>query len=430
MAAFEKIVSGDDLILKNKYGVFSKNEIEIQLKEGHLTIGELGSIYGFKEYQIIHVLKSLGITYRNDLNDTRIIDASIDGPLHQVLIGTLLGDAYMTSNSYSLGHGVSQYDYCYHIAERLHQFIASFGDFNTKAKTKKSFNFWTYRHDVFKSYLTRFYSHGMNKKYFTIESIYDLEPEGLAYWYMDDGKFNKHGAYLCVGAISVKEGKVFTDLLKNKFSLHSNLQCYDAKNNNYAIYIQARSHTHFYNLIGPYIVPSMKYKIVGSKFPVIPFTKELIVSRHLQLCEKAKRYIRYFGDKDVQKEILEKNRFPNIKIEYINRIKDLIKNDKIISKVIKRDISKERLIKLFGEGLSDQQVADKFGFGRNRIASLQRSFGITRKNTRMTLDKQEQLKELFYEPCMTVQKAMKKLHISFYKVKEWVEKDQFENKKV
>jgi len=424
MAAFEKNIVGDDIILKNIYGLFSKNELETQLREGHLTIGELGSIYSLKEYQIIHVLKSLDITYRNNLNDTRIIESTIDGSLHQVLIGTLLGDAYMTNNSYSLGHGISQYDYCYHVAERLNKFIASFGDFNTKAKTKKSLNFWTFRHDVFKSYLSRFYSHGMDKKYFTEKTAYDLEPEGLAYWYMDDGKYGKYGVNLCVGDISEEEGEILTKLLKSKFSLHSNLQCYDSKNENYTIYIQAKSRSHFYDLISPYIIPSMRYKITGSKFQRIPFKKDLIVNRHLQLCEKAGRYVRYFGDKDIQKEILKKNKFEDFKSKYIKKVKVSIEKDSIVSKRIKRDVSKEDLIKLFDEGCSDQQIADKYGFGRKRIASLRRSLGIVRKNSRVTQDKLEQLKELFSEPDMTIQKAMKRLHLSFYKVKEWIKENK------
>ena len=420
MAAFEKIISGDDLILKNRYGLFSKKELEAQLKEGHLTVGELGSLYNLKEYQIIHVLKSLEIIYRNDLNDTRIFDATIDNSLHQVLLDTLLGDAYMTDKSYLLGHGLSQYDYCYHIAERLHQFVASIGDFNVKAQTKKSINFWTYRHNIFSPYFDRFYSHGIKKKYFTEKTAPDLESEGLAYWYMDDGKYSKYGAYLCVGNISIEEGNILIDLLKRNFSISSNLQKYDAKKNSYAIYIQAKSRKHFYDLISSYIISSMRYKITGSRFPRIAFIRELIISRHLKLCEKAKRYIRYFGDEVIQKENLKNNIFLDSKIEYINRIKSHIKERKMVSRNIKKDILKKELVELFNEGFSDQQIADMYDVGRNKIAFFRRSFDIIRKSSWITKAKEEQLKELFSDPDMTIQRVMKELHISFYKVKNWM----------
>lgn len=416
MVAFEKIVSGDDLVIKNKYGIFSRNELKAQLKEGHLTVMELGLIYGLKEYQIVHLLRCLDISYRNNLGDIRIIDGIIDDSLHQVLLGTLLGDAYMRGNFYLLGHGISQYDYCYHVAERLHKFVASIGDFNTKAKTKKSLNFWTYRHDVFKPYFNRFYSQGMHKKYIIEGTAYDIEPEGLAYWYMDDGKYDKYGAYLCVGDISKKEGGVLIDLLKKKFSISSNLHFYDAVNMNYALYIQAKSRLSFYGLITPYIIPSMSYKIEGIKFPRIPFIKKLIISRHLQLCKKAERYIRYFGDTFIQERVIKKAKFPDYKAEYIKEVK----KRKTLSKRIKKDVSKKTLIEFFHNGLSDQQVADRYGFGRNKIAFFRRSFGIARKNVRITIEKQKQLKKLFLDSNMTIQKAMKELHLSFYKIKEYL----------
>ena len=94
MAAFTIEDIDGDQILKNKYGIYSKKELITQLQEGHLTVEELGEIYKLKSYQMVHILRVLKIDFRNNVNDTRIINSSISSSVHQVLLGTLLGDAF------------------------------------------------------------------------------------------------------------------------------------------------------------------------------------------------------------------------------------------------------------------------------------------------------------------------------------------------
>ena len=42
MTKFEKVTKGDDTELRNKYGFFSKKDLETQLKDDHLTVKKLG----------------------------------------------------------------------------------------------------------------------------------------------------------------------------------------------------------------------------------------------------------------------------------------------------------------------------------------------------------------------------------------------------
>jgi LAGLIDADG DNA endonuclease family. len=302
---FEKSFKDGDLTLRNKYGLFSKKDLKAQLKEDHLTVKRLGERYLLKDYQMVHVLRVLDLTFRNPVNDTRVLDSSISPSLHQVLIGTLLGDGSMlTPKSFYVGHGLNQIDYCYHLAERLHQFVASFGDKDVKARTKKSFEFWTYRHDVFKPYYERFYSRGKHKKHITEKSAFDLNPEGLAYWTMDDGKFNEYGYYLCVGKINPEEGLVLVNLLKNNFGLNSNIQAQHKEKGHYNLYIQANSRQHFIDLISPYVIPSMMYKLKGESPPDVPFSIDGVVSRHRQLCKEANRHIGYSGEFKIEQHFM------------------------------------------------------------------------------------------------------------------------------
>jgi len=422
MPAFVLEKTNNDVVLKNKYGVYSRNELEQQLREGHFTAEELGDIYGLKTYQIVHVLRTLEITYKNKLNDVRISDPSITPSMHQVLLGTLLGDAYMKCpKSYSLGHGINQMDYCYHVAERLHPFIASFGDKNTDCATKKSFEFWTYRHDIFKPYFDRFYSRGRKKKYFNKGTVFDLNPEGLAYWCMDDGKYNRYGFHLCVGKITEEEASVLMALLRDKFNIYTTFQVQSIEKSHYNLYVKAESRNHFISLISPYIIKSMRYKIEGTSPSQEVFSKEAVFNKHHSLCKKAKRFIRYFGDKNVQDYISSNIEIKGPKIIYRDKIIELINSGKQVSHTFfSKAPSKEVLIELLNQNMSDKQIAERLRVGRNRIGELRRLYGIERKSKRISPAQHDRLLNLFNTPGMTIQKAQKHMRMSFYKIKDWL----------
>lgn len=420
MPAFTTELRGDDLILRNKYGVYSKKELETQLRDGHLTIEEIGSIYGLKDYQMVHVFNCLGIVYRNLVNDTRIYDPTISSSMHQVLLGTLLGDGYMKDpKSYALGHGVFQMDYCYHVAERLHPFVASIGDINTKSKTEKAFSFWTHHHDVFLPYFQRFYSHGKSKKYITSETVPDLGPEGLAYWFMDDGK---HGYYLCVGKISEQEGSILIDVLKQNFGIGVTFQAQDKLRGHFNLYVLAKSRDKFLRLISPYIIPSMQYKLTARAPAQVVFSRSAVVSRHLELCKKAGRCVRYFGDKIIQKEVIEKGSIQDSKTKYVAGIMSAIQAGSQVSHTsIRKMPADSELRKLFDKGMTDSQIAKSIGVGRNRVSQLRRSLKIDIKDRRVTPEQDARLRELFLRPGVTLIEVMRAMHMSFYKVKKWAE---------
>jgi len=383
MPAFYIEKQGSDLILHNKYGIYSKNELEHQLQSGHLTMIELGQVYHLRKYQFTHIFRSLGILYRNNLNDTRIIDSTITPRMHQILLGTLLGDAYMTEpKSYSLTHSIYQMEYLYDVANNLNPFIATIGD--RKLKLGESIFLWTYRHDVFIPYFNHFYSHGKSKKFLNAESIQGLDPIGLAYWYMDDGKFSEYGANLCVGNITSEEGSILIKYLKDTFNINSTFQNHDIKKGYHNIYIKAESRSHFFNLIEPHIVPSLSYKLSGDPPPKI-FSEEAVIKKHAALCSISKRCIRYKGRDIITDEILKnKNNTSDYKQIFLDKIQDDIKNGRQISFTKFREVpSVEELRKMFIEkNMTDKQIAQCLGYGRHRIALLRHSLGIARRKCR------------------------------------------------
>jgi len=422
MPAFQLIPSSDDLLLKNKYGYYSKKELGSQLINGHFTLKELGNIYNLKTYQIKHVFNSLGIVEVNPIGNTRVFSSEINPSLHQVLIGTLLGDAYMKTISYSVGHSIHQLDYIYHLAERLHPFVASFGD--KDHSNTKSFSFWTFSHKVFIPYFERFYSHGKSKKFFLESTAPDIGPEGLAYWFMDDGKYGEYGFYLCVGDITHDEGSILIKMLKDNFGIESTFQNHNIEKGYHNIYITAESRARFLEIIIPYIIPSMRYKLEGTEYPKVEFSVTNIVGRHLKLCACAGRPIRYFGNKDVQRVISEKMNISDPKTIYKNKIIEDINNGGQVSKTFFRKVPfNEELKKLFECGMTDKLIAETYGFGRGRIASLRKCLNIPGKKSRVPAGRDTQLKRLFSIPGITMEKVMKEIHMSFYSLKTWMERN-------
>ena len=367
---------GPDLILHNKYGVFSKMELESHLKEHSLTINELSQAYGIKSFRIEHILDSLGITYRNSLNDTRISDPTITPSLHQLFLGTLLGDASMVNPKfYKVTHGMRQLPYTYHIAECLGSYVSTIH----YKKEVDAVEVYTNRHGNLIPYFNRFYSHGKKKKYMCEGVIHDIEPAGLAYWYMDDGKYSEYGAYLCVGNITVQEGDNLRCTLENKFNLFTTLQNHNIDKGYYNIYIKAESRNHFFELISPHIIESMRYKIVGDTYPD-RYPVKSMVEFHLSLCDRIQMPVRFSGDDCVGKEIGEVCIIKDPKQVYIDDIKRGLKVGDFKSRVAIRKMPNEDILRQhFTEGLTDDCIAQKYGFGRNTIASVRRSMGIPRK---------------------------------------------------
>ena len=369
------------MILRNKYGVFSRVELEDQLREGNLTTQELGEIYGLNQSRIVQVLRCLGITYRNPLSKIRAPEFQITPEIHQILLGTLLGDAFMRNPlCYEVMHSINQTGYLYHIAEQLCPSVSCIS--YRRMPLGEALHLWTNRHPSFLPYFDLFYSRGKTKKHITQSAIYDLDARGLAYWYMDDGKYGNLRVYLCVGNVTEDEGSVLVRFLKSRFSLETIFQSHNKPKGHYNIYIKAESRSHFLSLIDSYIIPSMRYKIEGKPYPVLKRRSD-IVTHHIGLCEAVGREICFTGQSEIQSEVKSLIKIVDPKKSYIESIRQKISSGEMVSRTsMRQEPSKEALIQFFLEGLTDAEVARKMGFGRNRIARLRREMGIERKRRR------------------------------------------------
>ena len=93
------------------------------------------------------------------------------------------------------------------------------------------------------------------EKRITKEFLKNYSELSLAVHFMDDGCKLKSGYSIATNCFSNEDLKLFIDFLKSKF----NLDCSLHKNN--ILYIGAKSKDNFTNLIKPYIIDSMLYKL-------------------------------------------------------------------------------------------------------------------------------------------------------------------------
>ena len=86
--------------------------------------------------------------------------------------------------------------------------------------------------------------------------IKDLNEFGLAIWFMDDGSKSLSGYNIYTCSFSIKDVLFLKQFIEEKFGLY----CTYCKSTN-SIYIKKKSVEKFTNLIKPYTITSMLYKL-------------------------------------------------------------------------------------------------------------------------------------------------------------------------
>jgi len=86
-----------------------------------------------------------------------------------------------------------------------------------------------------------------------------LSPLALAIWVSDDGAKVSSGIKLCTNGFVYKDVEFLSSLLRDKYGLKTSINKTGAINQ-YVIYINKSSLENFYEIVKPYLHPSMKYK--------------------------------------------------------------------------------------------------------------------------------------------------------------------------
>lgn len=183
-----------------------------------------------------------------------------------VIVGTSLGDLGIQQiGKYSrLVFEQKNKDYLFHLhhifqnltrtppKERLQQRLKT-------SEVKSTWYFSTKSYAGIQEYRDIFYPYGKKVVPSSLQEL--LTPRAVAYWYMDDGGLKNRHFSISTACFSVEEHEALRDALRDKWGIQSNIQGLATKSGYLSLYIPAASSKKFLDLVQPFIVPSMLYKI-------------------------------------------------------------------------------------------------------------------------------------------------------------------------
>ncbi len=173
----------------------------------------------------------------------------------EILIGSLLGDAYITARGqiqFEQSGNQAEYLYWKHkeLSSISYKNISIVKRFDKRfSKTYTSYRFWTRQY--FLSWRERFYAN--DKKIIPKDIL--LTPLVLAVWYMDDGCFSDHKCIISTDGFSQKDIAFLQELLLGTFHLKTSVK------NGSKLLIKRESWEVFFSIISSSVLSSLRYKI-------------------------------------------------------------------------------------------------------------------------------------------------------------------------
>lgn len=219
---------------------------------------------------------------------TLCFDISQD--IKEMIYGTLLGDSWLSKNKmkgFETSHCIDQKDYFDHKKSLL----SNFGINERELKSGYGSKIFTFRAGVnkikkIKSPFQEFYDvcYQDGKKKITQEWLDKLSAISLAYLYMDDGSLktqknehnNSYQATIHTNSYSKEENILLIKELWNKFGINAGL-FEDKRKNVFYIGISQNNSMHFFKIIAPYVLESMRYKLPKElkNVPYIPLNNSM-----------------------------------------------------------------------------------------------------------------------------------------------------------
>lgn len=228
-------------------------------KKGY-TNAEIAEMLGTSAKHI----QKLCNAYKIISNKRRKIE--MDSELFQFFLGNFLGDGTFKMASkksknprYSVGHGEKQTEYLLwkekflknkNIRTNLHYYTAK------DSRIKKGYYVSGFLKSEANPVFMNFYEQYSPKKNINYNFVKKLDAFGLAVWYMDDGFVTKNSFQISTCGFTIEEVSILQRVLLENFNIKTN-QVLSKE-----IYILAESRDLFIEIIKPFIIPSLEYKLI------------------------------------------------------------------------------------------------------------------------------------------------------------------------
>lgn len=191
-----------------------------------------------------------------------------------ILVGMVLGDGCLrktskNSSSLQIKHGCSQRDYIEHKANLLHSILGGKKPAVTPINNNGYAGFVITKGCRYMDIL-RNWIYSNNVKKFNRKVLNLLNEEGIALWYMDDGslvpkrrngKIHAYEMYLCT-YLTKEENQVIIDYFKEVWGVRFTQTKNKGK---YRLRCGTKEFRKFREIVKPYIIPSMQYKITTER---------------------------------------------------------------------------------------------------------------------------------------------------------------------
>lgn len=262
-----------------------KENIKRMYLEEQKSMQEIADYYNVHKDTIRICLSKLGVSrFRGKISG----NLEITNELQQILIGSLLGDGSFVYGSgrckncfLSIGHSEKQLEYLrykvgiiskYGFTNKIYKY--SYSNTRYKSGNLTTYYYKTNLHPIFTQIRNQSYDLNGIKR-INQEFVSDIDPLGLAIWYMDDGYVTKNSCILSTCSFTQEEQRVLADILLKKFNLHFNIGKHDN-----SMYLQAKDFPLFVKIISPYIISCMQYKL-------IPYSKRVLTKQGelLEACD-------------------------------------------------------------------------------------------------------------------------------------------------
>ena len=188
-----------------------------------------------------------------------------------IIFGSLLGDAHAERRLKGLGTRISFFQEDSHVEYLLflHKMLSELGYCNpkvptitnrlgAKGKVRKIIRFSTWTYTSFNWIHDLWYKDKIKCVPECIDQY--LTPLALAIWIMDDGAKVGKGLKFSTNSFTYNECLILIKALNDNFKIKASIQS-AGSNNQYIIYIWKESMNDLRNIVSPYIIPEMKYKI-------------------------------------------------------------------------------------------------------------------------------------------------------------------------
>ena len=181
----------------------------------------------------------------------------------EILAGSLLGDAYISKRgAIQIEQGENQKDYLFWKHKELKTIVS--GKISKVSRKKNGLTHFSYRFfskQYFRPWRKVMYRSG--RKIIPASVLELITALSLAVWYMDDGcKKNNYSVIISTDGFSVASLKKLRAMLQEKWFINTRIVFKTTAGKKYRrLTIGSYDLVRFFELIRPYIIPNMKYKI-------------------------------------------------------------------------------------------------------------------------------------------------------------------------